>query len=296
MNLNSLTPPHLLRLSQKYPGKRAFITGAGSGLGLAFAADLARVGWNIGISDIDESRLFTASEELSKLGATAVSTYLFDVGDYAAFGNSVSAFVEDSGGIEIGINNAGIGCGGLFHEISIELFRRVVEVNLMGVVNGCHHFVPIMRRQRSGHILNVASAAAFVTPPRMSAYNTTKGAVVALSETLHNELHDEGISVSVLMPTYVRTNIGRDALGSVEDNRLASLLVDQSRVTAAEVAHQTFRQMLLQDFYIVLPSDAKFMWNFKRLFPDRFLRFIKREASRIGAELEPKLGDLSRPD
>ncbi len=283
-----LPPPHLLRLGQKFPGKRAFITGAGSGLGLAFAADLARMGWNLAITDIDEARIGSATEELRQLGASTVSTYSFDVSDHATFGDAVSDFEKQAGGIEIGINNAGIGCGGFFCDMSIELFHRVVEVNLMGVVNGCHHFVPVMKRQRSGHILNVASAAAFVTPPRMSAYNTTKAAVLALSETLLNELNDDGISVSVLMPTYVRTNIGKDALGSEEDNQLACLLVDQSRITAEEIAYQTFRQMLLENFYIVLPHEAKFLWNFKRVFPNRFLRFIKREARRISKALEQK--------
>ena len=267
-------------LSQKYPGKRAFITGAGSGLGQAFARELAKNGWNIAITDINEEMLHSTAEIVRSAGGTVI-TYSFDVSDYDKFLQSINDFDQKLGGIDIGINNAGIGCGGCLHESPIETFRRVIDINLMGVVHGCHLFVPIMKRQGSGHILNVGSAAAFVAAPRMSAYNTAKAGVLALSETLRLELAEDGVRITVLMPTYVRTNIGANAIGATEDKHLARRLVENSKLSAEEVALETLQKMEIGEFYVVLPANARFLWRFKRLMPDRFSRFISKEVKRV---------------
>lgn len=277
--------PYLESLSRKYPRKRAFITGAGNGLGLAFAVEFAQAGWTIAITDVNEASLDSAAKTITDAGGTAVS-YKFDVADYERFRESVKEFEQLHGGIDIGINNAGIGCGGLMHELPIETFRKVIDVNLMGVVNGCHLFVPIMRSQKSGHILNIASAAAFVTAPRMSAYSTSKAGVFALSESLRAELVDDGVLISVLAPTYVRTNIGKYTLGTEYDNRLSQMLVDDSDLTAETVAAETLKKMSAGALYVVLPAEAAFLWRFKRLFPERFWRFIAKAAKRRIAELE----------
>ena len=270
----------LSKLAQKYPGKRAFITGAGGGLGLAFATELAKDGWNIAITDVNEQMLTSAAEALRTAGGKP-TPYVFDVSDYNQFRDAVKDFEQKAGGIDIGINNAGIGCGGFLHESTIETFRKVIDINIMGVAHGCHLFVPIMKKQRSGHILNVASAAAFVAAPRMSAYNTSKAGVLALSETLRGELSGDGILVSVMMPTYVRTNIGVNALGPAEDNRLAQRLVEKSKLSAEEVTIETLQKMAAGEFYIILPANARFLWRFKRLMPDRFSRFIVDEMNRV---------------
>ncbi|MDZ4833224.1 MAG: SDR family NAD(P)-dependent oxidoreductase [Candidatus Melainabacteria bacterium] len=277
--------PYLVSLSRKHPGKRAFITGAGNGLGLAFAMELAAAGWTIGITDLNKDSLNAAAQMIQNSGGTPVP-YLFDVTDYDKFRDSVNNFQQLHGGIDIGINNAGIGCGGFIHELPIESYRKVIEVNLMGVINGCHLFVPIMRLQKTGHILNIASAAAFVAAPRMSAYSSSKAGVVALSESLRSELVDDGVVVSVLMPTYVRTNIGRDSLGSIADNQLAQQLVEQSQLTAETVAAVTLQKMNAGALYVVLPAEAEFLWRFKRFMPERFWRFIAREATRRVALLQ----------
>jgi NAD(P)-dependent dehydrogenase (short-subunit alcohol dehydrogenase family) len=272
-----MTNSYLQKLAKKFPGKRAFITGAGSGLGLAFALELAADQWNLALTDVNEQRLNDAVTALSQSAGDVVS-YNFDVSNYDQFAHAVYDFKGRHGGIDIGINNAGIGCGGYLHEMDINDFRRVIDINLMGVVNGCHLFVPVMKAQSSGHILNVASAAAFVTAPRMSAYNTAKAGVVALSETLRAELYCDNIGVSVLMPTYVRTNIGNDAIGSAEDNRLAQLFVNESKLTAESVAAATLRKVSENQLYVVMPGDAIVLWRFKRHMPDVFWRFISRAA------------------
>lgn len=263
----------------KYPGKRVFITGAGSGLGLAFAMEFAKFGWTIGITDIREERLEQASAAIQAAGGKACK-YLFDVNDYDKFALAVADFISQSGGIDVGINNAGIGCGGIMQDTTIETFRQVIDINLMGVVNGCYLFVPTMQKQKAGHILNVASAAAFVAAPRMSAYNVSKAAVLSLSETLRSELHDDNIHVSVLMPTYVRTNIGNDAVGTAEGKRLAQLLVEESNLTPEMVVKETLTRMEKNELYVVMPGKALFLWRFKRLMPELFWRFIQGEVKR----------------
>ncbi|MBX3138231.1 SDR family NAD(P)-dependent oxidoreductase [Candidatus Obscuribacterales bacterium] len=275
--MHNSSTQYLDKLARRFPGKRAFITGAGSGLGLAFATDLARDNWKLALTDIDEQRLNDAVKAVRTAGGEAIS-YTFDVSNYEQFAEAVNDFQRRHGGIDIGINNAGIGCGGYLHEMRISDFRKVIDVNLMGVVNGCHLFVPIMKNQRNGYILNVASAAAFVTAPRMSAYNTAKAGVVALSETLRAELCDDAIGVSVLMPTYVRTNIGNDALGSAEDNKLAQLFVNDSKLSAEAVASATLRKVSENHLYVVMPRDAIILWRFKRHLPNVFWRFISKAA------------------
>ena len=111
------------------------------------------------------------------------------------------------------MNNAGIATGGRIDVESLDEWDRVVDINLMGVVRGCRAFTPLFKRQRSGHIVNTASAAGLVHPPMMSSYNTVKAGVVALSETLSHELHPYGVTVSVVCPSFFRTNLADSIQG-----------------------------------------------------------------------------------
>lgn len=276
------------RLTAKYPHKRAFITGAGSGLGLAFAHALAGDGWTLGLTDINQQRLDETIEAVKASGGNP-SGYKFDVGNYEEFDFAVKQFVEKHGGIDIGINNAGIGCGGLFEEVSIENFRKTIETDLMGVANGCHLFVPLMRKQGHAHILNVASAAAFVTAPRMSAYSTAKAGVVALSECLRSELSDGNIVISVLCPTYFRTNIGKSTIGSENEKKYSEMLAESSPISAEEVAQVALKSMAEEKLYIILPYDARFLWRLKRFMPERYWRLIKKIAEKEIERLQVKL-------
>jgi len=281
----------LSSLSKRYPKKRAFITGAGSGLGLAFAKELAANGWAVALTDLHPSRLEEAADIVTKAGGTA-HTYQFDVTEYDPFNDAVQDFVGKTGGIDLGINNAGVGCSGFINKHSIELFRKVIDINVMGVAHGCHLFVPVMLEQKGGHILNVASAAAFSAAPRMAAYNASKAAVLALSETIHAELRGTGVFVSVLMPTFIRSNLGKDCLGAPEDAILAEMMVEKSPLTPEQVARETLLKVQEQLLYIVLPDEAVFLWRFKRFFPDHYLKFIVTESSRreriVTRELEKR--------
>lgn len=277
----------MLRLSQKYPGKRAFITGAAGGLGLAFAFELAEDGWKIAMADLNFEKLQETAAEVLSAGAE-VEIYNFDVTDHAQFKLALEDFEAKVGAVDLAINSAGLGCGGYIDELPIEVFRKVIDVNLMGTINGCHLFVPSMKRQKSGHILNIASAAAFVSAPMMSPYNISKAGVVSLSESLRAELANSNVFTTVLMPAYVRTDLGKGTLGPELYSYRAQYLMQHSALEPADVARIALKAVAAEKLYVVLPRHARFLWRLKRLLPNRFWTIVKVGAEKLVAKIDEK--------
>ena len=153
----------------------------------------------------------------------------------------------------------------------------MVGINQMGVVYGCHYFIPAMKKQRSGHILNTASAAAIGCAPTMGAYNMTKAAVVAISETLYGELMDHQISVSCIQPTYFKTNVIQFARGGELIKKATQMFIDKSGLEADVVAQEILNRAGKKELYIILPKDARKMWHFKRLAPTWFRKKVKEQ-------------------
>lgn len=263
-------------LSRSHPAKRAFITGAASGLGKAFCIELAKDGWNLGMADINVKELETAAAEISALGG---KTWLYplDVSDKEQYGKVAQAFLADAGGIDLLFNNAGVGDGGAFEEYGLENYEWMVGINQMGVVYGCHYFIPAMKKQQSGHILNTASAAAIGCAPTMGAYNMTKAAVVAISETLYGELMDHHIQVSCIQPTYFRTNVVQYARGGELVKKATQLFIEKSGLEADTVAQEILNRAGKKELYIILPEAARKMWLFKRLAPTWFRKKVKEQ-------------------
>jgi NADP-dependent 3-hydroxy acid dehydrogenase YdfG len=152
----------------------AVITGAGSGIGAALALTLARRGMRVVCADIDERAVASVAREIRMLGREATSVRA-DVTVPA----DLDALATDD--VDLWINNAGIAIGGATHELGLDDWRRVVDVNLMGVVHGVHAIYPRMVRRGSGHIVNIASVAGLAPYPLALPYTTTKHAVVGLS-------------------------------------------------------------------------------------------------------------------
>ena len=133
------------------------------------------------------------------------------------------------------MNNAGVAQAGSIETTSIDDWRWIIDINLLGVVRGCRVFTPVLKQQRSGHLVNIASMAGLLDVPFMSSYNATKAAVVSLSETLQNELHATGIGVSVVCPSFFQTNIGESLRADDPGLRKAmSKLLARSAITAAD--------------------------------------------------------------
>jgi len=266
----------MYQLSQTHPKKRAFITGAASGLGKAFCIELAKDGWTLGMADINVKDLAIAADEIEKLGGKAL-TFPLDVSDRHQYQLVAEDFLAQAGGIDLLFNNAGVGDGGGFEEYGLENYEWMVGINQMGVVYGCHYFIPSMKKQNSGHILNTASAAAISCAPTMGAYNMTKAAVVAISETLYGELMDHNVSVSCIQPTYFRTNVVQYARGGDLIKKATQMFIDKSGLEADEVAQEILTRAGKKELYIILPKDARKMWLFKRLAPTRFRKKVKEQ-------------------
>lgn len=263
-------------LSALYPAKRAFITGAASGLGKAFATELAGDGWTIGMADNNPIELRESAQEIKALGAH-VFIYQLDVSDKDEYKTVAAQFLADAGGIDLLFNNAGVGDGGAFEEYPLENYEWMVSINQMGVVYGCYYFIPAMKKQGYGHILNTASAAAIGCAPTMGAYNMTKAAVVAISETLYSELMDHHIHVSCIQPTYFKTNITRSARGGATIQKITQQFIDRSGLNAKEVSQEILVRAGKRELYIILPKSAYKMWLFKRLAPTRFRKKVKEQ-------------------
>ena len=266
----------MYQLSQNHPQKRAFITGAASGLGKAFATELAKEGWTIGMADINIIELQKAAAEMEQLGGNPFF-FLLDVSDKEQYKKVAEEFLSKAGGIDLLFNNAGVGDGSAFEEYSLENYEWMVGINQMGVIYGCWYFIPAMKKQRSGHILNTASAAAIGCAPTMGAYNLTKAAVVAISETLYGELMDFNIQVSCIQPTYFKTNVIQYARGGDIVKKATQMFIDRSGLEATEVAQEILTRAGKNELYIILPKDARKMWLFKRLAPTWFRKKVKEQ-------------------
>ncbi|MGV9665614.1 SDR family NAD(P)-dependent oxidoreductase [Nocardia niigatensis] len=196
------------------------VTGAGSGIGRATALRFARMGSEVIVSDIDKDAALSTVALVHSRGQRAVAAQL-DVSDphaWAAFARDVHA---DHGVPDVLVNNAGILVSGAFLDLEPEDWERQLSVNLLGVVHGCRAFGRLMIDEgKRGHIVNIASAAAFTPTPVMSAYSVSKAGVKMLTECLRLELAPKGVGVSAICPGVINTNIARHAVAVGVDPRL----------------------------------------------------------------------------
>lgn len=257
---------------------RAVVTGAGSGLGRAIALDVAQRGGTVVVADID---LPSAEATLAMLGARGARAVRCDVSRDDDVGALAETCDRELGGVDLVVNNAGVAVGGRVGEIPIADWQWIVGVNLMGVVYGCHQFVPRLRAQGSGAILNVASAAGLIAAPMMAPYNATKSAVVALSEALSAELAGSGVAVTVLCPTFFRTNIADAGRGATEKSiSTIHKLMDRSSIQAADVARIALDAVAKSKLYAVPHADGRWAWRFKRMLPTGYSALMSTLAKR----------------
>ncbi|MGV9412924.1 SDR family NAD(P)-dependent oxidoreductase [Nocardia sp. NPDC003693] len=230
------------------------VTGAGSGIGRAVALRYARGGAQVVVSDIDKDAALATVALIQAEGRRAVAMQLdvTDPGAWAAFARDVHA---DHGVPDVLVNNAGILVSGAFLDLEPADWDRQLGVNLLGVVHGCRTFGRLMIEEGArGHIVNIASAAAFTPTPVMSAYSVSKAGVKMLTECLRLELAPKGVGVSAICPGVINTNIGDHAVTVGVD----PVLVERGK----EIARQ------VQDLAARLP--------FSPLSPDLVARAVVR--------------------
>ncbi len=250
----------------------AVVTGAGSGIGRAFAMELSRRNGRVVCADIALAAARQTASEIERGGGRSLALAC-DVSDP----DQVSALADEAAdffGAEstLLINNAGVAVGGRIGEIPLTEWRWIMGVNLWGVIYGCETFVPRFRATGVGGIINVASMAGFVAAPEMGPYSVTKYGVVALSETLAEEMQGTDIRVTTLCPTFVKTNIVRNAHAGSDKLGLAQKLMDRTGMDPARVAAQTLDGLDRGQLYVIPQMDAKLLWRFKRLLPGGMTR------------------------
>ena len=253
-----------------FNNKTAVLTGAGSGFGLECARIGARLGMNLVLVDVQQDALDRAAQELQAAGA-AVLAQRVDVSNAAAMDALGQAVQARFGAPHFVFNNAGVGSGGLIWENSVQDWEWVLGVNVMGVAHGVRVFTPMMLAAAAqdadyrGHIVNTASMAGLLNAPNMGIYNVSKHAVVALSETLYQDLAlvTDQISASVLCPYFVPTGISQSHRNRPADatpvkptrsqligQAMSDKAVGSGRVSAADVAQKVFDAMAAGQFYI----------------------------------------------
>ena len=255
-----------------FKGKTAVLTGAGSGFGLECARIGAKLGMNLVLADVQQDALDKTVAEMQAAGAQvlAMKVDVSKADQVEALGAATLALF---GAPHFVFNNAGVGAGGLVWENTLKDWEWVIGVNLMGVAHGVRVFTPMMLAAAKadpayqGHIVNTASMAGLLNAPNMGIYNVSKHAVVALSETLYQDLAlvTDQISASVLCPFFVPTGISQShrnrpaEFTAADEKPTQSQLIGQAmsdkavgsgKVTAAEVAQKVFDAIAANQFYI----------------------------------------------
>ena len=262
-----------MKIDQKFPRKRAFITGAASGLGLAIGERLAATGWKLLIADINEQKLADAEARMQGLGAQTL-TMVMDVTQYEALEEAAAILQENWGGVDMVFNNAGIATAGAIDELSMEAWQRTIDIDLWSVIHGCRIFAPMLKRQGSGHIINTASSAGTLAAPEMAAYNVAKAGVVSLSETLKPELSGDNIGVTVICPTVFVTSLTDNlAAGTKMEQKLRKQL-QASKVSAQDIVDDVISAIERNRLYVMTQADARWGWRLKRFFPELFTNFV----------------------
>lgn len=261
------------------------ITGAGSGLGKAMARTFAVAGFRVAVCDIDAARAAGVQEPLEAISPGGFWQGM-DVRETADWDAVYQRVLTEWGGLNVLVNNAGVAAAGNCEDTSVEDWRWVIDVDLMGVVLGCHRFLPLLRetaRAGSGncHLINVSSFAGLAAMPGMCAYGTAKAAVVALSEQLRAELHDSGIGVSVVCPAFVRTRL-LETFRCQDDTQRARVegWMERSTVDSEEVARKTMDAMSKGRFLVLTHPLTRRAWTLKRLLPEIYFRRVVRGARR----------------
>ncbi len=246
--------------------RRVLITGAAGGLGAALSRAFRERGDEVLESDLEGTEL--------RLDITSPD-------DWAA---AVAEVERRWGGLDVLVNNAGVAGGGRLDVATLEEWRWITEVNLLGVVQGVQAFVPMFKAQRSGHLVNVASLAGLVHPAGMASYNAVKAAVVALTETAGHELASHGVKASVVCPSYFRTGLvermrGNDtAVGAVIGHLVAS-----SPLSADDIAAEVLAGMDRGDELILPDEAARAAWRLKQSDRAAYDEQLRHQAARLEA-------------
>jgi len=250
--------------------QRIFITGGASGLGFALAQICAKGGWQVCIGDRDIERGEAVIGSLQKWQPKA----LFLPCDVTRMGDleQVAKTLQSQwGGVDVVVNNAGVAQVGKIADTTLADWQWIIDINLMGVVRGCKVFTPMFKQQGAGHFVNIASMAGLLDVPNMSAYNATKAAVVSVSETLQNEFVRDNIQVTVVCPSFFKTNLNQGMRSNIDgmDKKLDKLM-SSSKLNAVDIARLIMKAVEKKKFHVLPHRQGRMAWYMKRWLPRRW--------------------------
>jgi len=260
----------------------AIVTGGASGIGRALCEELARRGALAVVADIDHQGAQAVASMLAPDGGRALAAPL-DVTRNEDGERLVEDTARAHGRLDYMFNNAGIGVAGEVRDLTLDHWRKAIEINLWGVIYGTMAAYSAMLRQGSGHIVNTASAAGLIGEPGLAPYSVTKSAVVALSAALRAEAESLGVRVSVVCPGFVDTAIYENAIGIKvdKDEFLAKLPV--RLISAADAARAILRGVERNEAIIVFPFYARLLWWLTRINPGALAGFHRRMLANLRA-------------
>jgi len=259
----------------------AVVTGAASGIGRALAVRLAQEGSSLAIADIKAAELVETCDMLKHVGGSRgkVTTHVVDVSDKRRVEAFAREVVEAHGGAHLLINNAGVGLFGTAEQLSIEDIEWLMGVNFWGMVYGVKHFLPILRRQSEGHIVNLSSVFGIICPVGHSAYAASKFAVRGFTEALRHELAGGPVKVSVVHPGGVKTNIANNSRpGAGADqaavDRERAIFNFAARTSPEKAADRIVRGVLRDEERILVGVDAWMIDRIQRWAPVKYWRLM----------------------
>jgi NAD(P)-dependent dehydrogenase (short-subunit alcohol dehydrogenase family) len=266
----------------KFKDKIAIVTGAASGIGRALCEELSRAGAVLIMADIHRDGLQQLAANLTDNGGRAHTAYL-DVSQAEEVQALIDKVISEHGRLDYIFNNAGIAIAGEVRDLSIDHWRRIIDVNLMGVIYGTSAAYPAMIKQGFGHIINTASLAGLVGFPTMIPYVTTKYAVVGLSTSLRTEAEAFGVKVSVVCPGFIQTGIFNAAtyIHSTKDELMAQLPF--KLISANEAARMILRGVARNKAIIVFPFYGRLIWWLYRLNNSLTLPLVRKTVKEFRA-------------
>jgi len=251
----------------EHRGQVGIITGGASGIGRALALELGRRGAKLVVSDVDLAGAEAVAQAINAMRPDSASAVVLDVTDADAVAVLVKDTVERHGRLDLMFNNAGISITGDARDLSVAQWRRVIDVNLMGVIYGSDAAYKAMAAQGFGHIVNIASLAGLVPFPTNAPYGATKHAVVGLSLALRAEGEDLGVRVSAVCPGFVDSNIfnATEVVNAPRDKLIAG--IPFKKVSVEEAAERILDGVDRNRAMIVFPLYARLLWWGYRLVP-----------------------------
>ncbi|MGC1275796.1 MAG: SDR family NAD(P)-dependent oxidoreductase [Planctomycetaceae bacterium] len=267
----------------------ALVTGAGGGIGRAICLRLARDGWHVAATDVDLEAALETARLVNEAGGTGRAD-LLDIREPAAWARLRERLQADWPALDLLVNNAGVTAAGLFERTTATTWNWVQEINLGGAIHGCRVMLPWLRQTsklavdpRRAYVMNVSSAAGVLAGPRQSAYNVSKAALVALSETLQHELRPHGVGVTAVCPWYLPTGlIGKGKFDRATERGYVARVTRRSRLTVDEVARQSLKATFRNRPVCVVGRPAKALFLLKRLAPTFYAWIVGKMYERAG--------------